>query len=292
MNNVMNALNNFLRNKNIVTIAGVIIIIAILYYGYNSQIQRQVQPVRNVPMARHEIPAGTMVTEEMIDYIDIPRMLMQEEKVARTSAEVVGKYVDYNTIIPDGSLFYRNVLIEEEALPDSIFDKVKDGDVVHRFRVSTETTFGNAILPGNMVDMYMKVVEPNTRKIIFGKLLENIEVIGVRDSRGIDVFSTRERDMTPSIIIFGLEPTLHNLLNKAQYLTQYQVELFPVPHGGSVEAVEGTMVRSEVLKEFINTYTFPNPELFDEDDPDFDFGDDFDYEDLEDDDGFDFYDEE
>ncbi len=292
MNNVMKSLNQFLRNKNIVTIGGVILIIAILYFGYNSQIQRQVQPVRNVPIAQHEIPAGSMVTEEMIDYVDIPRMLMQEEKIARSSGEVVGKYVDYNTIVPDGSLFYRDVLIEEEILPDSIFDKVKDGHRVHRFPVSMETTFGNAILPGNMIDMYMKVVEPNTRKIIFGKLLENIEVIAVRDSRGIDVFSTRDREMTPSMIIFGLEPELHNLLNKAEYLTQYQVEIFPVPHGGSVEAPEGTMVRSEVLKDFINSYTFRNPELeehYDDDDFDFDEDDDFDYEDYdEDDDEFEF----
>jgi len=276
MNNVVNNLKGFLRNKNIVTIAGVIIIIAILYYGYNSQIQKQVQPVRNIPIARHQIPAGTMVTEEMIDYVDIPRMLMQEDKIVRSSAEVVGKYVDYNTIIPDGSLFYRKVLIEEEALPDSIFDKVKDGDEVHRFRVTTETTFGNAILPGNRIDIYMKVVEPQTRKIIFGKLLKNIEVIAVRDSRGVDVFSTRERDMTPSIIIFGLDPVLHNLLNKAHYLTQHQVELFPVPHGGSVEVVDGPMVKSQVLEEFINSYAFPNPELFEETDYDFDWEDDFD----------------
>lgn len=51
MNNIINNFRRFLKNKNTVTIIGVLVIIAILYFGYNSQIEKQVSPVRNIPVA-------------------------------------------------------------------------------------------------------------------------------------------------------------------------------------------------------------------------------------------------
>lgn len=261
MNSVVNNLQGFLRNKNIVTIIGVIAIIGILYWGYNSQIEKQVRPIRNIPVARQTIQPGTMITDEMIEYVDISPIVFNHGTIARFSSEVIGKYADYNTVIPAGSMFYLDVLIDEDALPDSVFTKVKDGDVVHRFAVTTETTYGNSIFPGNKIDIYMKVVVPTTRQIMVGKFLENIEIIAVKDNTGRDVFASRDGASYPAMLIFGLEPKLHNLLLKSSYLLDYQVELIPVPHGGTVEQTGGTIVTSQALRDFVEAYTVPNPEL-------------------------------
>lgn len=266
MNNVVNSLNNFLRNKNIVTVAGVIIIIAILYWGYNRQIQNQVQPMRGIPYATQLIPPGTLIDDSMIDTVDISPIVFNHGDIARTSSEVINKYVDYNTIIPQGSLFYRDVLIDEDDLPDSVFTKVKDGDVVSRLAVSTEKTYGNSMFPGNKFDLYMKINVPVTRQVMVGKLLENIEILAVKDSQGRDVFQNRETTVVPNMLIFGLPPEQHILLFKASYLQEFQVDLVPVPHGGTVERPGGTEVSSEALRQFIEAYTVPNPEFMTGDD--------------------------
>ena len=55
------------------------------------------------------------------------------------------------------------------------------------------------------------------------------------------------------MMLFGLEPELNVLLNKASYLTRNNVEIIPVPHGVNSEIVGDKKVSSEYLREFINS---------------------------------------
>ena len=45
MNNFMISLKKFFKNKNTVTIIGVVLIIMILFFGYRYQIRKQVKPI-------------------------------------------------------------------------------------------------------------------------------------------------------------------------------------------------------------------------------------------------------
>ena len=64
------------------------------------------------------------------------------------------KYSNYNTVIASGSLFYNELLIEEENLPDSVFYNVPEGEVVVSFPVNTVSTYGNSIMPNNLINVY------------------------------------------------------------------------------------------------------------------------------------------
>ncbi len=259
MNNIMATLKRFFKNKNTITIIGVIAIIGILYVAYNRQIAKQVNPVPSVPMANQVIQPRTLITKEMIDYVDIAPIVLQDNVIINAN-NVVGKYTNYNTVVPKGSLFYTDVLISKDELPDSAFEKIKEGEVVVKLPVSTETTYGNSIFPGNKIDIYMKA-ETVEGQIMVGKLLENIEVIAVKDSIGNHVFENAENSLAPSILIFGLKPELNILLLKASYLRMLNVELFPVPHGGAGVKPGDTQITSQNLTDFINAYTVPNDEL-------------------------------
>lgn len=260
MNNLINNLRRFLKNKNTVTIIGVLVIIGILYFGYTNQIEKQVSPVRNIPVAAVTIQPGTLITDDMITYVDISPIVLNHGNVIMNPSLVVNKYSDYNTVIPKGSLFYTDVVIEKEGLPDSDFVKIKDGDEVFKFPVDVESTYGNAIFPGNKIDIYMKAVNVSGQ-IMVGKLIENIEVVAVKDYAGQNVFENTAETRTPAMLIFGLSPINHNLLLKAKYLTNYSIELFPVPHGGTAERPGEVKVTSQALKEFIEAYSVPNDEL-------------------------------
>lgn len=265
MNNIVNTLKRFIRNKNTVTILGVIAIIAILYFSYNAQIEKQVSPIRGIPVANQTIQPRTLITEEMIDYIDIAPIVLQNNVLTSANA-VVGKYTNHNTVIPKGSLFYTDVLVSKDELPDSAFEKIKEGEVVVKLPVDMESTYGNSIFPGNKIDIYMKA-ETIEGQIMVGKLIENVEVIAVKDSSGRHVFENTLEERTPSILIFGLKPDLQILLLKAMYLQSRSVEIFPVPHGGTGVKPGETQISSQNLKDFINAYSVPNDELIESETP-------------------------
>ena len=94
-----------------------------------------------------------------------------------------------------------------------------------------------------------------------GKLFENIKVLDVKDSSGKHVFENSDEDRIPAFLIFGLVPENNILLRKASYMNAYSVELFPVPHGASVDTEGSTVVSSQTLKDFINANTVANDEL-------------------------------
>lgn len=261
MNNFKITLQNFFKNKNTVTIIGVLAIILVLFFGYRYQINKQVSPVTNIPVAATTIQPRTKITSDMISYIDVAPIVLQKGEVYTASAAVIGKYSNYNTIIPTGSLFYKEAVVNEEELPDSAFVDVEEGEVPYNFPVTTASTYGNSIYTGNYIDIYMKAVNKNG-KIMVGKLIENVKVLSVKDSSGKNVFENSAESRTPAYLIFGVVPEINILLRKASYMSSYSVELFPVPHGATVASEEGeTAVSSQTLKDFINANTVANDEI-------------------------------
>ena len=256
----MKSLTRLLKNKNTVTIIGVIAVIAILFVGYKIQVNNAVVPVPNIPIASETIQPRTKITAEMLTYVDMASVAVPEN-VYRIDTQVIGKYSNYNTIIPKGSMFYKEALIVESELPDSAFVKVPKGKIPYNFPVTIDSTYGNSIFPENYIDLYMKA-EDETGKVLVGRLIENVKVLAVKDSTGRHVFENTTEARTPAFIIFALDPEMNILLRKASYLYSFQVEIFPVPHGEKLPT-DGVSaeVSSQTLKDFINAQTVPNDEV-------------------------------
>lgn len=258
-----NSLKRFFMNKNTITILGVIVIVGLLYFGYTSTINTQVKPQR-IPVASKEIQPRTLITEDMIEYIEVPAAAITKG-VVTASRLIVGQYSNYNTVIPKGSMFFSSTLVTADEMPDSSFVDVKEGDIPYQFSVNMETTYGNSIFPGNKIDIYMKAID-DQGKVMVGKLLENVEVLAVKDSSGKHVFENTAESRTPAYLIFGVSDEIHLLLRKSEYLYSYSVELFPVPHGGTIQSTGETKVSTQYLKDFINANTVNLPTDV-EDDP-------------------------
>ena len=259
MNNIMVSLKKFLKNKNTVTFLCIIAILGVLYYVYNSQINDAVAPV-SVPVASVDIQPRTLITEDMVEAVEIPAVAIKEN-VIRYKGNIVGKYSNYNTLIPAGSMFFTSTVVEESKLPNYAIINVEDGEIPYYFEVDMASTYGNSIMPETYIDIYMKGENENG-VVMVGKLIENIKVLSVKDSNGRHVFENSSEARTPASLIFGVEPKINILLKKAEYIDQYSVELFPVPHGGTIEKQEGEVtVTSETLKQFIEAHTVPNDDI-------------------------------
>ena len=249
---MLEKLKRFITNKNTVTIIGLILIIGILYWVYNDRIKTATNPVR-VPVAKVTIQPKTLITSDMIEYISVPKVAVKKGTITNVNS-IVGKYSNYNTMIPSGSMFYTDTLITKDELPDTALMDVKEGEVLYNFPVTMNTSYQNSIMPGSKVDIYMKAV--NDDKILMvGKLIENVEVLAVKTSDGLNVFENTSERRTPAYIFFGVNPEIHILLRKASYMNNYSVVLFPVPHGTNYTTEDGTRVSTDELKEFINAHT-------------------------------------
>lgn len=250
---MLEKIKKFLTNKNTVTIIGLVLIIGILYFVYNSRIKEATNPIR-VPVAKSTIQPKTLITDDMIEYISVPAVSVKKNTITNKSS-LVGKYSNYNTMIPAGSMFYTDAIITKDALPDTALMDVKEGEVLYNFPVTMNTSYQNSIMPGSKVDIYMKATNDD-HVLMVGKLIENVDVLAVKTSDGLNVFEDTSERRTPAYIFFGVSPEIHILLRKASYMSNYSVVLFPVPHGANyTSGADETRVSTDELKEFINAHT-------------------------------------
>ena len=271
MKNFQTTFKEFLSNKNTVTILGVILGIVVLYMGYNYRIKSKINPV-SVPYAVQDINPRTRVTSEMIGTMEVPPSMLKGNPY-RNKSDIIGKYVNVDSTIPKGSLFYSRSLVTLDDLPDSLITQYPDGYVLVNMDVNTTTTYGNMIYPRNYIDIYLKVVnkldvDNDTKindKIMIGKLIENVKVLAVIDSSGNDVFADLSNPGTPAQIIFAVPEEYHILLRKAMYLRTYSATLIPVPTNESLKEEPGEVaISNEDLKDFINRVTVWTGEGIDE----------------------------
>ena len=252
MSNILVSIKKFFTNKNVVTVIGIIVILGLLYWGYNSTINSQVKPVK-IPVATTTIQPRTLITDDMIEFIEVPSISVSSN-VERIKANIVGKYTAINTVIPAGSMFYNDVLIEQDQLPDSAFTAVKDGERPYNLAVTTATTYGNSIFPGNKIDVFMKATAENGQ-VMVGRLLAQVEVLAVKDSLGQNVFEDTSEQRAPAVLLFGVPEDVFVLLKKTEYLKSFGVELFPVPYGGTVPIEGDLVVDRQELVDFIESHT-------------------------------------
>ncbi len=252
----MKKLKQILSNKNTVTFIGVILIVLVLYIFYNWRVNMATSPIR-VPYAVQAIAPRTKITEEMIGYVEITQTSIKGNVLTNASTQILGMYTNVNCQIPSGSLFYRDAVVREEELPDAFLIDLKEGEVAYDFDVSMKTTYGNSMYPGNYVDVYFRYEDDLGNKYI-GKILQNVEILAVKDGAGKAVFENMSEERTPAQIILRLTDEIHYLLRKAEYITESPEEnIILVPTNASLQLNEGEKapinVTSETIKQFIET---------------------------------------
>ena len=249
MNNFSNSLKRFFGNKNTVTIIGVLICILVLYVGYNYRIKQATTPVR-VPYANQTIQPRTLITADMISYTEVLPSTLKGKYILNANL-IINKYSNYNTIIPAGSMFYSDAVINESDLPDSAFGAIPEGYTVVSFPVTMASTYGNSMYPGNYINLYFKAINEDTKKLVFGKLISNIEILDVKDSSGNHVFENTSESRTPAYILFAVPEEQHVLIRKAMYLTRISAELIPVPNTATLTEEDTVVLDSQALAQFI-----------------------------------------
>ncbi len=268
MKNLTLKLKMFLKNKNTVTLLCGLLIVAVIYIGYNWRVSEAVKPVR-VPYALDTIDPRTEITSDMIGYREIAKSAVTSE-IITDSNKLLGYYVNANTVIPKGSMFYKQTIVQKEALPDAALYDMPIDETLYYLGVNITTSYSNSILPGNYIDIYMQTITTDAdgnSKVMVGKLVSNVLVRAVKTSNGLNVFESSDEARIPATIIFSVKEDIHLLLRKAATIgnlsNEYRIDIIPVPNttgfNGTTEGVV-TSVSSEYLRNFIEEKSIYIPE--------------------------------
>ena len=148
------------------------------------------------------------------------------------------------------------MVVEWEQLPSSLYEDIADGNTVYLLPVSSETTYGNSIYPGNYIDLYYSTTVTNSKSgtelFMIGKFIESIKVLAVVDGAGNSVFETATEPLEPSYLMFSVPENVHLLLRKVEFSGG---TVFPVPRNEAYSNnPKETRIASAKIQEHIESF--------------------------------------
>ena len=256
----MGNLKKFLSNKNIVTLLGAILVVIVLYLFYRWRVNAATQPV-SIPYAMKAIETYSQVTVEDVALVEIPQSSLQGNVISNAS-DVYNKCT--TSFIPAGGFFYAssktdkggNVINCDDVQNSYLYNK-EPGDIAFNYKVNVKTTYGNSFFPGQYFDIYLKVYKDKEKnKIAFGKFVNNVKILAVRDGAGRDVLATTEEIRTPDQIVFGVNDEINAYLRVAEKLENVEIILVPTDAARKYEnsTVPAAAMVNGALQEYLDPY--------------------------------------
>ena len=254
MNSTKIKFKQILSNRNTVMILAALAGVIVLFVAYNIRVNQAVEPVR-VPVASQTIQPRTRITDDMIEYKSVAKNAIDPETVIVDVAKLINYYSRVKTVIPKGSMFYTAAVVSAEERPDSYVDQLEDGETLFSLNVDINDTYGNSLLPGSFIDVYIETASAEN-KVLTGKFIRNIKLLAVKDSKGDNVFENSDVKRVPATIIFALPNEMHRLLSAAIYVGylsgQDAVTIKPIPI--KVDEEEAEDLKPTLANEATETY--------------------------------------
>lgn len=196
--------------KKKVGLIGLISLIVINVLLFKIVLDKSVDTIE-VPVASQRIDPRTQITEDMIEMIKVPAVMIQND-CAIEKKEVLKKYTEIEGIIPKGSLFYKSMLFDEKDLPDYPTLKLKEGQNVFSLKTDLLKSSGNTLTNNQRIDLYVTIHQKNENPIT-DSLLQSVRIINVVDRKGVDM--TKSELKVPSVINLAINKEYVSLLKKA-----------------------------------------------------------------------------
>lgn len=221
--NVMEKIKKLLLNRNTVTILGVLAGVIVLWFAYSITLDKAVKPTK-VPVAVKDIPAGSIITKDDIEYVDINRDVLKKASIITSSSQLINYYVNNNTSVTKGSMFYTSQVVKKDELIDRDLEIIPENYKIYWLSVDNTTTYANSIYPGDKIDLWLLTKVENN--YVYEPFITNIEVLSVKDSKGQNVFDVNS-GRTPAVLAFAVPNDIFVYLSKVGFLSG--MSLYPVP---------------------------------------------------------------
>lgn len=249
MGNLGETIKRFIGNKNTVTILAVLAGIVILWYFYDYRVSQAVQLI-DVPYALERIDTMNKIEIDKVSYKKITSTTLKDNDLVTEISFLDGKYICAGTSIPKNGFFHQDQICEKSQIKNSIFDDIPDGYTMYTLEVDSKSTYADSIMPGDYIDLYMSANDDNNQ-VIYGPLIESIEVRAVRDSSNRDLFWDSEASSS-AFLLFAVPESYQRLLNVSDLISSYQIKITPVPRSKSYSENPGeTKIANNELCYFV-----------------------------------------
>lgn len=217
-------------NKQVVTIVALIACFAVLFFAYRYRVDKAISAV-SVPIAKKRLGPRDLIDSDSYQTTKLAQSMLTRNVITNVN-DLVGnsttpaKYVNYNTFIPEGSLFYTTAVTTWDHMPDSAWADIEEGNTLFSLSVNSATTYGNSIYPGDKIDLYYQNTS-NDGKFFMGPLVTGITVLAVKDSNGNHIFKRSAEQQDAAALIFSVENKQFLFMKAAQYISGGTI--VPVP---------------------------------------------------------------
>lgn len=246
-------LGRFFKNKSLVTLICALICVCVIVGFYYYRINKIIDTVE-IPVAAYRLDARKEITEKDIKKVKVARSLLSSN-VIMSEQKIIGKYVDYNTFIPENGMFYTSAVVEWSSMPDSAWSDISPDKTIIYLNIEEGSAYGNAIYPGDRIDLYVKtdynVSGNDKKKVIYSKFIKSIKVLAVKDSNGRHIFEKSANSGRPAQLIFEVDEDMFLLLKTATFFHQ-DFEIVPVPRNAQYTVDDkAEEIKSEHIKRMI-----------------------------------------
>ena len=255
-------IKRFFSNPNTLTFLLIIVLIVVIYAIYSYMITAAVKP-SSLPYAKQTIKEKTEITNEMIGKVNISGTFISNDgdNLVQNKNRIIGKYVNKGYTITQNSFFYNEALTNETISEETWLTNLPDGYTVYKLPVDFHSTYGNSIMSGNYIDIYLlaKVAfvgdeakqDKNDYQIVYAQFVKSIQVLGVVDADGLDVFLNTDagKDPKPKYLYFSVPIEIYEMLYRANMLG---CTFVPVPrNAGYSENPAETEIANTTLQAMI-----------------------------------------
>lgn len=169
----MKGLLRFFINKKTIVLFGIIAGVAVIVGGYYYRTQVLTGPIE-VLVARNDIPGNTQIDESMFIRMKMNSAdLTTLNKLARNTGGslvykaneasgingLVGKYVKVSATIPKGGLFYKDIIVSEEEMPNYIWHGVENNQTIFNLEVNDLDTDFSSIKAGQNISIWARYTD-------------------------------------------------------------------------------------------------------------------------------------
>jgi len=256
-------IKRFFSNPNTLTFLLILGLIIVIYVIYSYMITAAVKP-STLPYATQTIKEKTEITSDMLGKVDISGTFISNDgdNLVQQRNKIIGKYVNRGYTIIQNSFLYNEALTSEAVSEETAFTNIPDGYSIYSLDVDFHKTYGNSIMSGNYIDLYLLAdigfikgdgtqTQPEQKKV-YARFIKSIQVLSVVDEKGLDVFLNTEAGQQPAPrkLYFSVPNEIFELLTRAEMLG---CQFVPVPrNAGYSENPEDTDIVNLTLRDMIN----------------------------------------
>ena len=207
----------FNKNKILVSFILCVLLCVSTLITYNLAVNKSLELI-SVPVAKENLKSGQLITLEDIAYIDVCQHVKETSYITDVN-EIINKRVEVFNSVAKNSMFYEDLLTEEDEISDSSIYKLNSGEVAVQIDADIKSSYANSIIVGHSVDLYYQgnatSYNSQDHHIVYGQIVKNARVIDVKDKDG---FSMNSDEFQTDVIVVALQQEDAHIVNVAKAL--------------------------------------------------------------------------